>query len=97
MAKITSKLQVTLPKRIAEQHGLQPGDEIEFHSAGESIRIVPAGARAQQGLSEAERLRMFDEATRRQEERSVRPATSARDDGRRDWTREELYERGSDD
>jgi len=28
MAKVTSKLQITLPKRIAEKHGIAPGDMI---------------------------------------------------------------------
>ena len=28
MAKVTSKLQVTLPKALADQYGIEPGDEI---------------------------------------------------------------------
>ncbi len=38
MSKVTSKLQVTIPKVIAEQYGIKPGDEIEFVPAGEVIR-----------------------------------------------------------
>ena len=30
MSKVTSKLQVTLPKAIAQAHGIRPGDEIEW-------------------------------------------------------------------
>ena len=30
MAKVTSKLQVTVPKAIADRFGIRPGDEIEF-------------------------------------------------------------------
>ncbi|MEK7258043.1 MAG: SUMF1/EgtB/PvdO family nonheme iron enzyme, partial [Bacteroidota bacterium] len=30
MAKVTSKLQVTVPKIIADQYGIRPGDEIEW-------------------------------------------------------------------
>jgi AbrB family looped-hinge helix DNA binding protein len=28
MAKVTSKLQLTLPKAIADRHGIRPGDEV---------------------------------------------------------------------
>ncbi len=97
MAKITSKLQVTLPKRIADQHGLRPGDEIEFQSAGEIIRILPTGARAQRQPSAAERLRLFDDATRRQAQREERRPIHDADSPPRDWTREELYRRGRND
>ena len=34
MSKVTSKLQVTLPKTIADRYGIQPGDEIEWSAAG---------------------------------------------------------------
>lgn len=30
MSKITSKYQVTVPKKIAEAYGIRPGDEIEW-------------------------------------------------------------------
>jgi AbrB family looped-hinge helix DNA binding protein len=43
MAKITSKYQVTLPKKIAEAYKLRPGDEIQWISAGEVIRVIPPG------------------------------------------------------
>ena len=42
MAKITSKLQVTLPKTLAEQYHLRSGDEIQFEAAGDVIRVVPS-------------------------------------------------------
>jgi AbrB family looped-hinge helix DNA binding protein len=29
MGKVTSKLQVTVPKAIAQRYGIRPGDEIE--------------------------------------------------------------------
>jgi AbrB family looped-hinge helix DNA binding protein len=91
MAKVTSKLQVTLPKAIASAHGIKPGDEIEWASAGEVIRIVPAG-RGRKVLNAAERLRLFDLATARQlkRQRAAR-ALKAKERG---WTRAELYERG---
>ena len=91
MAKVTSKLQVTVPKALAKAHGIKPGDEIEWGSAGETIRILPAGSR-RQVLDSAERLRVFDQATNRQRQRQRgRRLLKAKERG---WTREELYERG---
>ena len=94
MSKITSKLQVTIPKAIAEAYGLQPGDEIEFQAAGELIRVIPPAARRSPRLSVGERLRLFDEATERQRRREARMELPAELPRERGWTREELYERG---
>ena len=91
MSKVTSKLQVTLPKAIAQAHGIRPGDEIEWASAGETIRVQPLrapGVRADQKA----RLRIFDQATERQRRRQRGHRPEATSD--RGWTREELYERG---
>jgi len=86
---VTAKLQVTVPKAIADQYRIKPGDEIVWLAAGESIRVVPAKATARQDSS-ASRLRLFDEATRRQAARNRGvPATT----GARGWTREDLYDR----
>jgi AbrB family looped-hinge helix DNA binding protein len=30
MSKVTSKLQITIPKALAERYGIHPGDEIDF-------------------------------------------------------------------
>lgn len=93
MSKVTSKLQVTLPKALADQFGIRPGDEIQWVAAGDSIRVLPPG-RVVQALSARERLRLFDEATQRHAERQkkrgrkIRKAASPRG-----WTREDLYER----
>ena len=38
MSKVTSKLQVTLPKVIADRNGVGPGSDVVFEPAGESIR-----------------------------------------------------------
>ena len=91
MSKVTSKLQVTLPKAIADAHGIRPGDEIEWASAGEVIRVQPIKTKRVGGDKKA-RLRIFDAATerQRQRERGVRARATAD----RGWTREELYERG---
>jgi AbrB family looped-hinge helix DNA binding protein len=94
MAKVTSKLQVTLPKRIADAYGIAPGDDIEFVAAGDSIRIVLKGARQANELSTAERLRLFDEATARQELRNEAYRKAGGVPQERDWTRDELYTRG---
>jgi AbrB family looped-hinge helix DNA binding protein len=95
MAKVTSKLQITLPKRIAEKHGIAPGDEIRFESTGHSIAIIPGKQPGQEQLSRDERLRLFDEATRRLQARAAElPAATP---SPRDWRREDLYLRGTAD
>lgn len=43
MAKVTSKLQVTVPRTIADQYKIRPGDEIRWVAAGEVIRVIPQG------------------------------------------------------
>ena len=93
MSKVTSKLQVTVPKAIAKRYGIRPGDEIRFEEAGEVIRVVPDEACTQnEGLDIATRLRLFDAATARQRAReSGRPTRRA---DTRGWTREQLYEHG---
>ncbi len=93
MAKVTSKLQVTIPKRIAEQFAIAPGDDIEFLAAGDGIRIVPAGARTAEMLSVDERLRLFREASERQRLREKKLPKFATATRKRDWTRADLYTR----
>jgi AbrB family looped-hinge helix DNA binding protein len=94
MAKVTSKLQVTIPKHIADQYGIAPGDEVEFVPAGDSIRVVPAHRRALETLDVAERLRMFDEDTALQREREKKLVITGEPPAERDWRREDLYTRG---
>ncbi len=97
MTKVTSKLQVTLPKMLAEKFGIKPGDHIEWEAAGEVIRVIPASRGRQRELDPRGRLRLFDQATARQRRREVQ---SRRSGGRppaqaaRGWTRPELYRRG---
>lgn len=91
MAKVTSKLQLTLPKALAEQFGVQPGDEVEWVAADDTIRLVLARRRSAT-LDTSERLRLFDQATLRQAQRQEATFPVAeRDD--RGWTREDLYDR----
>ena len=91
MAKVTSKYQVTLPKKIAEQYALRPGDNIDWVAAGEVIRVVPPGKQVIPENRESQ-LRLFDQATERHRRRSAaRPAKQPRERG---WRREDLYRRG---
>lgn len=91
MAKITSKLQVTVPKSIADEYKIGPGDEIEWVPAGDVIHVVPSGVHPVKSV--ATRLKQFDQATERQQHRQK--AWPARKPPRtRGWTREELYDRG---
>ena len=91
MAKVTSKLQVTVPKSVADHYGIRPGDEIEWLVAGDTIRVVPP-RRTAKALTGEERLRRFDLATVRQDKRNARSRAKAGQD--RGWSREELYRRG---
>lgn len=89
MAKVTSKYQVSIPRSLADQLKIRPGDEIEWRIAGEELRITAA----RQPLSIEKRLELFDQATRRQSARNRRyPAGKGGQD--RGWKREELYDRG---
>ncbi len=92
MARVTGKFQITLPKRLADSYGIHVGDDVEIVAAGESIAIIPA-RKLTPLLSPEERLRHFDQATRRQEarQREEQQRGAAADRG---WGREELYTRG---
>ena len=94
MSKVTSKLQVTIPKAIAEQYGIKPGDEIEFCAAGANIRVVTPRGRRPGRLSVEERLRSFDAAMERQREREKTMKLPEEPGTDRDWRREDLYTRG---
>ena len=94
MSKVTSKLQVTIPKAIADRYGIKPGDEIEFRPAGEIIRVIPPSGRKASRLSVEERLRLFDAAMERQRRRQERMKLPSEPPAERDWRREDLYPRG---
>jgi AbrB family looped-hinge helix DNA binding protein len=91
MAKVTSKLQVTMPKAIAERYGIRPGDEIEWQPAGSVIQIVPTAKQAT-ALSLDARLKLYDAATARQRDRQAR-RPKLRGEADRRWRREDLYVR----
>jgi bifunctional DNA-binding transcriptional regulator/antitoxin component of YhaV-PrlF toxin-antitoxin module len=97
MPKVTSKLQLTVPKAIADQYGIRPGDELRWIPAGESIRVelVRGKTKAGHELTVEERLALFDEGTKRldqlqaEELKKNHGKTVTRSD--RGWTREDLY------
>jgi len=90
MGKVTSKLQVTVPKAIADLYRIKPGDEIAWVPGGDTIRVIPRKARLPE-KSAAASLRLFDDATKRQQKRAEGVAPST---GPRGWAREDLYRRG---
>jgi bifunctional DNA-binding transcriptional regulator/antitoxin component of YhaV-PrlF toxin-antitoxin module len=98
MPKVTSKLQLTVPKAIADQYGIRPGDELQWIPAGESIRVELVRRRAKSGLelTAEERLALFDESTKRLDKLQAKELKE--NQGRRitrenrGWTREDLYD-----
>jgi len=95
---VTSKLQLTVPKAIADRYGIKPGDELEWIPAGDSIRVQLVRGKAQAGhrLTVEERLALFDAGTKRLDE--LQADELKKNQGRRvtrenrGWTREELYD-----
>jgi AbrB family looped-hinge helix DNA binding protein len=91
VSKVTSKLQVTVPKAIADRYRIRPGDDVEWVPAGDTIRVVPKG-RQRSSDDRRLRLRRFDEATKRQLARQA-GLTPEKEPLDRGWKREDLYER----
>ena len=92
MPKVTDDYQVPLPEAIAEGIGIHPGDEVRWVPVGSGAWLLPLHEKT---LPVQERLRLFDEATRRQREREKeRPIAEEADRG---WKREDLYRRGRPD
>jgi AbrB family looped-hinge helix DNA binding protein len=109
MAKVTSKLQLTVPKAIADQYGIRPGDELQWVPAGDAIRVFSGKAGARQGRVQSveDRLRIFREMIERQRRREAnarrrRGAAQGQSETQvrkpheieRGWSREDLYTRG---
>lgn len=92
MSKVTSKLQVTLPKALADRYKITPGDEIEWVAAGEVIKVLPPANNAAASNPQT-RLKLFDQSTVRQQRRQKDRAPSGKVTGR-GWTREDLYNGG---
>src|ERR1019366_5591024 len=104
MAKVNSKLQLTVPRVIANEYGIKPGDQLDWVPAGDAIRVIPAKSRRSRVhlRSVEERLRLFDQATARQRHREAeaeeveipaeRPPKPHEIE--RGWRREDLDTRG---
>ncbi len=92
LAKVRIMAKVTLPTPLADQYGIRPGDEIQWESAGEVIRVIPRSSIAGQvGTSDlAMRLSLFDQASARHQnhQKGAEQTTSEA----RGWTREQLYD-----
>ena len=97
MAKVTSKLQLTLPKAIANQYKIRPGDDLDWLPAGEAIRVVKREAREAPAPAKLkDRLHLFDQATARQRKRQMASSKnrSTTVPQNRGWSRDDLYQRG---
>ena len=92
MGRVTSKLQVTVPKAIADRYGIRPGDHLEWQPAGTVIQVVPPGKQTSV-LSLDAKLKLYDAATLRQRRRQQGRAKLRRGTDR-GWRREDLYTRG---
>lgn len=87
---MTSKYQVSIPKALAEQLRIAPGDDVDWRIAGDELRIAPA--KKERVLTVEQRLALFDAASQRQAARNKgRQAASGHGRG---WSREDLYDRG---
>jgi len=91
MSRVTSKLQVTVPKTIADRLGIRPGDDLTWEPVGGTILVIPKRSSGL-ALAASARLALFDAASARQEKRNRR-AEHAASHAHRGWTREELYDR----
>jgi len=86
MSRVTTKFQVSVPKALADQYGIEPGDDLVWEPAGEALRVRPAKPRTAHAVDGRERLRLFDAAMHRQAGRMLRAPAD------RGWTRDELYD-----
>lgn len=90
--KVTGKLQVTIPKALAERLGLAAGDGIVWELVGGSLRVRPEREMVGR-LGADERLALWSASRERQRVRDrARGVVAPGMD--RGWTREELYRRG---
>ena len=59
--RITSKGQVTIPKKIRDQLGVGPGSDVDFVPTAEGVRLVAVHA----NLSKEETMQQFRQALER--------------------------------
>ena len=89
---MTSKRQITIPKKIADEYGIAEGDDVMWIADGEAIKILPHQQTAAP-IGREDRIQLFDQATKRQRQRDTERQPTSPPEGR-GWTREELYDRG---
>lgn len=89
MSKVTAKLQVTIPKAVADKYGIRPGSEIRWLAAGDGVRVELSEKVSRPGLPLQKRLALFDRMTKRLEK--LPPVRSVADSESRGWTRVSLY------
>ena len=92
MGRVNSKLQVTIPKALADRYGIRPGDHIRFEEACEVLRVVPVDTRTRTKTQDVSAgPARFDAATAWQRARKAnQPAHRA---SARGWDRESRYAR----
>ena len=89
MSKVTSKLQVTIPKAIADRYRIRPGDEVRWEVREPGPMMVPATT-TRPRLTPEERVALFDaEMARIERIQSRRKWPRLK---KRDWKRADLYE-----
>lgn len=93
MPKVTSKLQFTIPKAVAEKARVRVGDELDCQAVGNVILLRPR--RPHPCLSVEERLASFDASIAATDLRWAGWSGPVPTD--RGWTRADAYGRGEDD
>ena len=98
MAKVTSKLQLTIPKVVADQYGIRPGDDVVVTANGSFICMVPP-SRRREDLTTHERVKHFKQLLERHRNRRLIRSKARQTKGQaetdRGWKREDLYARGN--
>ena len=54
--RVSTKAQVTIPKRVRERAGIKPGDEVEFGGDGDVVTIKRVTRPARPGRSRGEKI-----------------------------------------
>lgn len=88
MSKVTKKLQVSIPKNLADRYGIRAGDDLKWEPAGDNLRVRLAMT-PEHRFDLSDRVRFFDAATERQVRRQTIRSLQVEQD--RGWTRQGLY------
>lgn len=88
MSKVTSKLQVTIPKAVADHYGIRPGDEVRWEVREGGPLMAPEKSLRDRPPVEERTARFLESVARvarLQEASEIAPG------GGRGWTRDDLY------